>query len=87
MATGNGRNRVALPRMTFSGTKAPAWVEEILFKGRKVKREELPEEKQKLTQEAQDLVNLYSKLVMEFITSTHHWLGKSHLKYVVTTVV
>ncbi|MBK6910062.1 MAG: 30S ribosomal protein S1 [bacterium] len=47
-------------------TKAPAWVEEILFKGRKVKREELPEEKQKLTQEAQDLVNLYSKLVMEF---------------------
>lgn len=47
-------------------TKAPAWVEEVLFKGRKVKRNELPEEKHKITQEAQDLVNLYSKLVMEF---------------------
>ena len=47
-------------------TKSPAWVEEVLFKGRKVKRSELPEEKNRITQEAQDLVNLYSKLVMEF---------------------
>jgi len=47
-------------------TKSPGWVDEVLFKGRKVKRSELPEEKQKLTQEAQDLANLYSKLVMEF---------------------
>ena len=47
-------------------TKSPTWVEEVLFKGRKVKRSELPEEKNRITQEAQDLVNLYSKLVMEF---------------------
>lgn len=47
-------------------TKTTAWVDEVLFKGRKVKRSELPEEKQRMTQEAQDLANLYSKLVMEF---------------------
>ena len=44
----------------------PAWEEEVLFKGRKVKRSDLPEERQRMTQEAQDLANLYSKLVMEF---------------------
>ncbi len=44
----------------------PAYQDEVLFKGRKVKRDELPEERQKMTQEAQDLANLYSKLVMEF---------------------
>ncbi|MCB1061118.1 MAG: 30S ribosomal protein S1 [Calditrichaeota bacterium] len=47
-------------------TKSTPWVDEVLFKGRKVKRSELPEEQQKLTQEAQDLANLYGKLVMEF---------------------
>ncbi|MBK6766898.1 MAG: hypothetical protein IPG71_11515 [bacterium] len=37
----------------------PAWEEEVLFKGRKVKRSDLPEERQRMTQEAQDLANLY----------------------------
>ncbi|MCB9357154.1 MAG: 30S ribosomal protein S1 [Calditrichaeota bacterium] len=44
----------------------PAYQDDVLFKGRKVKREELPEERQKMTQEAQDLANLYAKLVMEY---------------------
>lgn len=45
---------------------APAYQDDVLFKGRKVKREDLPEERQKMTQEAQDLANLYAKLVMEY---------------------
>lgn len=39
---------------------------DVLFKGRKIKREELPEEQLQMGQEAQDLADLYSKLVMEF---------------------
>ncbi len=45
---------------------APAYQDDVLFKGRKVKREDLPEERQRMTQEAQDLANLYAKLVMEY---------------------
>lgn len=40
--------------------------EETLFKGRKVKRQELIEEKHDLTQEAQDLANLYERMIMDF---------------------
>ncbi|MBU0691694.1 30S ribosomal protein S1 [bacterium] len=39
---------------------------DVLFKGRRIKREELPEEQVQMGQEAQDLADLYSKLVMEF---------------------
>jgi small subunit ribosomal protein S1 len=51
---------------TPSVEEAKPWQDDILFKGKKVKRADLPEEQQKMTQEAQDLANLYGKLVVEF---------------------
>ena len=44
----------------------PAPRDEIRFKGRKVKPEELPENQAEMHRESQDLTSLYEKMVMEF---------------------